>query len=157
MISLLPRDPGIYVLVLLVRSTISTFIRSLGQINIDKGRYIYLGSARGSGGILARVNRHYIKRKKVRWHIDHLTISSKVHIEGVVYAITQEDLERTLCEKLMELGFMPYIEGFGASDYRAKGYSHLLKPPNMVDVFEVVSRAMSYIGLNPHVVVTSTI
>ncbi|RLE62773.1 MAG: GIY-YIG nuclease family protein, partial [Thermoprotei archaeon] len=58
MISLIPRAAGIYVLVLLVEAPLKIHVGSLGYITITRGKYVYLGSARGPGGLLARINRH---------------------------------------------------------------------------------------------------
>ena len=42
------------------------------------GRYIYCGSARGPGGLRARLGRHMRRGKRRRWHIDQLTEAGRV-------------------------------------------------------------------------------
>ena len=64
--------PGTYALVL--RSDASTCMRigRWGRLNVRPGYYIYVGSALGPGGVLARVSRHCREPKSKHWHIDYL-------------------------------------------------------------------------------------
>ncbi len=59
-------------LIMRCRKTGKTTIGKLGQIELKPGFYIYVGSARGPGGIKARVTRHRRQKKKLHWHIDYL-------------------------------------------------------------------------------------
>jgi Uri superfamily endonuclease len=43
------------------------------SIILPAGRYLYCGSAKGPGGLKARLSRHMRRGKSVRWHIDRLT------------------------------------------------------------------------------------
>ncbi len=40
---------------------------------LPRGRYLYVGSAHGPGGIRARARRHLRTDKPVHWHVDRLT------------------------------------------------------------------------------------
>jgi Uri superfamily endonuclease len=42
-------------------------------IVLPAGRYLYCGSAKGPGGLKARLSRHMRRGKSVRWHVDQLT------------------------------------------------------------------------------------
>jgi Uri superfamily endonuclease len=42
-------------------------------IALPAGRYLYCGSAKGPGGLKARLSRHMRRGKSVRWHVDQLT------------------------------------------------------------------------------------
>ena len=44
----------------------------LGVIQAERGYYVYVGSALGSGGLAARVGRHCRREKRLRWHVDYL-------------------------------------------------------------------------------------
>ena len=43
------------------------------RIALPAGRYLYCGSAKGPGGLKARLSRHMRRGKSVRWHVDQLT------------------------------------------------------------------------------------
>lgn len=68
----LPPEKGAYVLIMRCRKTGKTTVGRLGQMELHPGFYIYVGSARGPGGLLARVARHRRQAKKRHWHIDYL-------------------------------------------------------------------------------------
>ena len=69
----LPSGPGAYLLVLDVSVALPLGIPRFAGTRLEPGTYVYAGSARGPGGIRARVGRHLRKEKAVRWHVDHLT------------------------------------------------------------------------------------
>jgi len=60
---------GTYVLVFHLRVPVEN---KLGDFS---GRYCYVGSAMGPGGLRARVARHLRQGKPLQWHIDYLTSS----------------------------------------------------------------------------------
>jgi Uri superfamily endonuclease len=65
---------GAYVLELNVREALSLKVGRFGRLEFVPGRYLYLGSAYGLGGIAARVNRHVqTKGRRQHWHIDCLS------------------------------------------------------------------------------------
>ncbi|HDI11006.1 MAG TPA: DUF123 domain-containing protein, partial [Candidatus Acetothermia bacterium] len=49
---------GVYVLVVAVERPVKIRVGSLGIVGFAAGTYAYVGSARGPGGIEARVRRH---------------------------------------------------------------------------------------------------
>lgn len=74
----LPVKRGAYALVIdLARPLVLEIPRFAGSV-LPAGRFVYCGSACGSGGISARVIRHCRTDKKLRWHVDHLTRSGTV-------------------------------------------------------------------------------
>ena len=92
-------------------------IGRLGRFEFPAGRYIYTGSARKN--LLARVQRHLSKNKKLHWHIDYLLSSPAAAVIDVVLFKTPEcDINRHA------VGTIPVV-GFGASDCRADCGSHL--------------------------------
>lgn len=100
-------------------------IGALGEKTLPKGKYAYVGSARGAGGLKARINRHLRTEKTLHWHIDYLLSSKCVKIPKIMYYITEKDLECTLTRKLVKRGAEPIVNGFGSSDCCCT--SHLLK------------------------------
>jgi Uri superfamily endonuclease len=45
---------------------------ALGRRRFDAGIYLYAGSARGPGGIAARLGHHWRRSARPRWHLDYL-------------------------------------------------------------------------------------
>ena len=89
----------------------------LGRFEFIPGNYIYSGSARRN--LLARVNRHLRKQKKIRWHIDYLLSAPTVDVVKVVVSTILE------CELVAAGGGAIIVPGFGASDCRLGCGSHL--------------------------------
>lgn len=64
--------PGTYALVLEAPQRRRIPVGRLGDVEIDPGYYVYVGSAFGPGGVRARLE-HYRKRpSRPHWHIDYL-------------------------------------------------------------------------------------
>ncbi len=68
----LPSRPGTYLLLLALAAPRSLPIGALGAVALPPGLYAYAGSARGPGGIRARLGRHLAGSGRLRWHIDGL-------------------------------------------------------------------------------------
>ncbi len=100
-------------------------IGSLGVIGFRKGLYLYVGSAKRG---YSRVRRHLSKEKKLRWHIDYLTIRSDVEVEKVYLVEVEEDVgENNIVSLLIKEGAPVTIKGFGSSDDKFS-QTHLLGP-----------------------------
>lgn len=109
----LPAIKGAYVLVIDI---------ALPVAGLPPGRYLYCGSARGPGGIRARVSRHMRRGKTLRWHVDRLTEAGQV-LGAWVFADGDE------CALVRQLSYLPApLPGFGSSDCTAC-VSHLLAWP----------------------------
>lgn len=118
----LPPIKGAYLLVIDLVKAFDLAITTLPATHMRTGFYIYCGSARGPGGIKARLKRHFAKDKRRHWHVDHLTLAaSKI---GAL-AIADGD-ECDLVDQLRKSRkFSTPVSGFGASDCRTC-QSHLL-------------------------------
>jgi Uri superfamily endonuclease len=92
-----------------------------GQLQV--GWFAYVGSARGPGGVGARVARHFSATKKPHWHVDALTLAA-ARIEAMALRDASEcDLGARLCAT----GRFGYVlSGFGSSDCRSCE-SHLVR------------------------------
>lgn len=69
----IPALPGSYVLVFALEQPLGLEVGRLGVVDLAPGRYVYFGSAWGSGGLRARIRRHVRPDKSPHWHIDYLT------------------------------------------------------------------------------------
>jgi Uri superfamily endonuclease len=95
---------------------------------LSPGCYAYIGSARGPGGLRARLARHVRASKPLRWHIDYLTAAAPViHI---YYRAIPTPLECRWAQVLAGLpGATIPAPGFGSSDCRNGCAAHLMRLP----------------------------
>ena len=68
----IPTAPGTYILILETLGTGFVQIGALGMLWVMPGFYAYVGSARGSGGLAARLAHHRRRSRNPYWHIDYL-------------------------------------------------------------------------------------
>lgn len=121
----LPRQPGTYILVLepIVRGVVH--VGRLGAMHLRAGRYLYIGSAQGPGGLGGRVNRHLRSSLGLaprHWHIDHILPCAQVREVWFAGGERREcdwarQLEAERCATLP-------LAGFGSSDCQCT--SHLV-------------------------------
>lgn len=109
----LPREPGVYVLLLCVPAVLALPVGSLGLLRLAPGYYAYVGSA--MGGIRRRCRRYSSPPGRMRWHIDFL--SSRAHICEVHRLLTRCRLKCKVAGYLSQL-LEPVAVGFGTSDCR---------------------------------------
>jgi len=71
----IPAAPGAYLLAVWVPGAVALPPRLVTpeRIRLNGGWLVYAGSARGSGGLQARIKRHLRADKPRRWHVDWLT------------------------------------------------------------------------------------
>lgn len=119
---LLPKGKGAYALHFNVASPRDIQVGRLGRFSFPAGDYIYLGSALGSGGLLARINRHVRGDGRLHWHIDYLR--EKAVLIGYCYLETEQRLE---CIWSQTLASHPQacipVPHFGNSDCKISGRS----------------------------------
>ena len=115
---------GAYILALRLGEAVEFELPKTAACRLTPGWYFYAGSARGSGGVRARVRRHFQERKKTHWHIDLLTAGS-LDIAALAVAGGHEcDLVRNLLDSRR---FIVAMKGFGSTDCPSCE-SHLLAP-----------------------------
>ncbi len=118
----LPGSGGAYLLAFRLREPVRLDIPRLAASQAVPGWYVYAGSARGSGGIRARVARHFRTRKTIHWHIDRLTAKA----DGMSALAVPAGQECELVDALLRSRlFTAAIAGFGSTDCR-RCRSHLL-------------------------------
>lgn len=127
----LPPLPGAYAVDILLPHPVPLpprFAQGRDAI-LPAGRYLYLGSAYGPGGIRARCRRHLATAKTLRWHVDWLTSQA----ERVAVLVFAGGTECDLVARVLAAGATAPVAGFGSSDCQVCT-SHLLRwPPAVVD------------------------
>lgn len=115
--------PGAYAL-LIGMAVPLRFDRGQVSGHSPPGWYVYAGSARGPGGIRARIARHFRSTRKPHWHVDELTCAAW-HVEALAIP---GGSECAIVARLAGSGcFVPALAGFGSSDCRCCD-AHLLAP-----------------------------
>jgi len=66
------RAHGAYALLIKLEETLRAKAGAKSAL-LAPGLYVYCGSAKGSGGIAARIGRHMRHGKRAHWHVDQLT------------------------------------------------------------------------------------
>lgn len=120
----LPAEPGVYALRLKLQNPCQvTFGHRIATL--PAGDYLYVGSARGPGGLRARLGRHLTGAGRPHWHIDALR--GWAEIVGAYYCSAALPLE---CHWTRSLLALPRVSapapGFGSSDCPSGCMAHLV-------------------------------
>ena len=114
--------PGTYIIILNLDKDSKLNIGRLGQYQLSRGYYAYVGSALGPGGLTSRIRHHLRSTTAPHWHIDYL----QPIVEPLVvwYTASKLRLEHTWASVLQSShrATVP-VPGFGSSDCRCP--SHL--------------------------------
>jgi Uri superfamily endonuclease len=129
----IPPLAGSYALWLYLSQDCRLTAGRLGDFDFSSGDYLYLGSARGPGGLQARLSRHLHGPSIPHWHIDALR--GVAQVKGYCFCCsTLPHLECVWSQALAVLpgAFIP-AAGFGASDCRSICQAHLIgfHPPGL--------------------------
>lgn len=119
----LPELPGAYILEFDLPASVDLSAGRLGVVSLGPGRVRYYGSARGPGGLRARVLRHLEPaNRRDHWHVDALTRA--VPVARVLIDIDGRECELVACD--LDSGeWSVAVAGFGSSDCR-RCRTHLL-------------------------------
>ena len=121
---LLPARPGGYVIIGMLPQITEIQVGRLGLFNLERGWYLYCGSAHGSGGLHSRVTRHVRSEKKLFWHFDYLR--PYLELTHILYSDSRIS-ECDLCGMISTLEYVSFpVKKFGASDCRRGCISHLI-------------------------------
>lgn len=116
-------DKGSYLLGMRLDEDVLLAIGRLGRFAFPAGYYVYAGSARGPGGLSARLARHRRREKRFHWHVDYLLACA--HLVEVWTAVSTQRLECVWAKAIMEMaGARVIVPRFGASDCRCP--THLI-------------------------------
>jgi Uri superfamily endonuclease len=121
--------PGTYAVLLSPPAGGTVRIGRLGTLALSGGCLIYVGSARGPGGVAARCRHHLRTAASPRWHLDYLRPHCRVTGFWVSYGgdCVEHDWARALAALP---GAVHPLAGFGASDCRHCP-AHLIRLPRM--------------------------
>ncbi len=113
----LPGLPGTYALLLYKGRAGRIRVGRLGTFQFPAGWYVYVGSARGPGGLRARLTHHWQPARSPHWHLDFLR-QQAVPIE----VGWKTGARRVECAWARMVGCIPgaalAVERFGSSDCR---------------------------------------
>jgi len=107
--------PGSYLLLIYIDNHEISF--SKYSYYCKEGLYAYIGSH--IKNVIPRIKRHFKKCKRIKWHIDYITVKYKVI--GAFIFESNEKIESSIA-RLLRCKYS-YIPNFGATDVKDK--SHL--------------------------------
>lgn len=127
----IPARAGSYAITWALDIAVDLQVGRLGAAAFPAGRYIYLGSAFGPGGLRARLRHHMNIAAKPHWHLDYLRPCLRP--TGILWSDAPERLECAWARALAgRPGVFPPVLGFGSSDCACGCPAHLLSlPPEM--------------------------
>ena len=135
--------PGTYVLALSVPRSAQVGVGALGIVSFERGVYLYVGSARGPGGLSARLRRHAGPVERLHWHVDYLR-----RVALPILAFVSYDAKRLECAWARSLESQAEsaasAKGFGASDCAC--LSHLFFAGSRADFAAAVEPLRRSIG-----------
>ena len=122
---------GTYLLILQNHSVQDIQIGRLGNLTVQPGFYVYVGSAFGPGGIPARTAHHKNRQQRLHWHIDYLKKKSELlEIWFSLDPVRREHQWAEIVRQTPEIQ-MP-MDGFGASDCQCA--THLFYSKSKPDI-----------------------
>ena len=128
-----PTTSGLYALQLRVLVRQRVVVGALGEVTLEPGDYVYVGSAYGPGGLRARVGRHLRGGAHRHWHIDYLRgVATVTAVRPWPGAARSE--ECALADAFASLpGAMRLVPHFGSSDCGCAGHLvHTARWPRLI-------------------------
>lgn len=152
----IPSSSGSYTLLIELPEAQTIQIGHLGAIAFPAGDYVYLGSARGTGGLRARLGRHLRGPERLHWHIDDLRAFARVsgycYLETAAEEAAGEATKPLECRWSTALAEFPEISTpaprFGASDCRSGCPAHLFRVPKSLAFVRLQAALASAAGVS---------
>ena len=114
-------EAGTYALVLFCSQAERVRIGKLGPLRLRRGVYVYVGSARGPGGVRARVAHHQKLSPRPHWHIDYLRPHTR--LDRIWYSHGRRGSEHQWASVFRALpGASIPMAGFGSSDCQCEAH-----------------------------------
>jgi Uri superfamily endonuclease len=129
----IPREVGVYALVLKVPQKTTIRVGRLGSLQFVPGIYVYIGSALNS--LPGRITRHFNRTKRTHWHIDYLTRDPSVRLLSFAVRPTARKIECTM-SRAVQRSALTSANRFGSSDCICD--SHLHRFEKLRDVSQVL-------------------
>jgi Uri superfamily endonuclease len=118
--------PGTYALLLSSRTDQLIRVGRLGNLRLQPGYYVYVGSALGPGGVRGRLGHHMRPAERPHWHIDYLRMETT--LEAVWFRYHGTSLEHTWAKRFAAMpGASVPMVGFGASDCDCESHLFFFK------------------------------
>jgi Uri superfamily endonuclease len=115
-------DPGTYALLLSSATDAVIRVGQLGDMQVQPGFYVYIGSALGTGGVRARLAHHMRLAERPHWHIDYLHLYTT--LEEIWFCYDRKSREHEWARRFGGMrGASVSMAGFGSSDCHCE--SHL--------------------------------
>lgn len=125
---------GTYALMLHSPHQRSIEIGKLGKIGVRKGCYVYVGSAFGFGGLVARIKHHCRISESFHWHIDYLRPA--VVITEIWYSHDPLKREHDWAGIFMGVnGVKLPLRGFGSTDCNCETHLFFFRVSPSVEIF----------------------
>ena len=132
--------PGAYALILQADQPRIVQIGRLGQLAVEPGCYVYVGSALGPGGVRARVGHHVRMMARPHWHIDYLRRAAALrHVWYSYDAVRREHMWADIFANMS--GAAVPLPGFGASDCACLTHLYFFSRQPRLDTFRRRLRA----------------
>jgi len=109
----MPSEAGAYILEFDADRPLKVEVGALGVVSLPAGRLRYYGSARGPGGLSARLKRHLRAEGATHWHVDY--IAEELEIRRVGFTTVLGECELVALDTERSAWRAP-VPGFGASD-----------------------------------------
>jgi Uri superfamily endonuclease len=128
--------PGSYALLLSSATETVIPIGRLGNLRLQPGFYVYIGSALGPGGVRARLAHHTRRAACPHWHIDYLKLHTR--LEAVWFCYGRKRLEHIWARHCSKMpGASVPMAGFGSSDCDCESHLFFLsKRPRFASLHE---------------------
>lgn len=127
-------DKGTYLLGLSLDKDVTLTVGRLGRFSFPAGYYVYAGSAKGPGGLSARLARHRRQEKRLHWHVDYLLTHAR--LVEVWTVVSDQHLECAWAQAVIKMANSQIVAPrFGASDCRCP--AHLVffpQPPEAAHI-----------------------
>jgi Uri superfamily endonuclease len=132
---LIPPVRGTYALILALEASQVIQIGRLGFCRFAAGCYIYVGSARGPGGLAGRLRHHVGAAARPHWHIDYLR--RKTALRSIWFAETDINREHDWARLLAQFpGVSLPVKKFGASDCLCPAHLFYVEHPLAPSFFQ---------------------
>lgn len=127
--------PGSYALILSCCKESKIKVGRLGRMRLQRGFYMYVGSALGSGGLHARIAHHQGRSVQPHWHIDYLRRHTGLDQIWWQYGAVRREHEWARAIGALPSASIP-LAHFGASDCYCESHLYFFASRPSLRTFE---------------------